>query len=621
MLFKTFAHYLQQIENVSARLSITEKLAELFKLLSVEEMGMIPYLIQGRIAPAYVGIEFGVAEKSVIKAAALALGRDPKDFARTVSKIGDLGTAIESERAQFQSFDQEDLTITQVFETFVQISSHTGSGSQETKASLIGMLFTRLDPLSCRYIARIPLGQLRLGASEVTIIDALSWMLTGGKSLRPQIERAYQVRPDLSFICQTIKRDGVEALAEVSPVIGTPILMMRAERLSSGAEIIEKLGECVVEPKYDGLRLQIHMKKAPSSQLQAPNNTQNQVFKGRQAHQISQLASRGLSLESNVHIFTRGLEDATHMYPDIVKAVIEELDCEEAIIEGEALGYDHEHERFLSFQETIQRKRKHEVAEAAIRIPLRLMAFDVLYVDGQSYIAKSLTERRAKLAKLLVHPSLGKVTRRGGSEGVIVKSPTIVMAPETITSDPGVVESLFDTYITDGLEGIMAKKLADPYKPGAREYSWVKLKKSYSEKVNDTIDCVVMGFDQGKGKRAAFGIGAVLVGIYDSANECFLTLAKIGTGMTDEEWKQIRAKCKVQSANTMPAEYEVKKEVYPDVWVEPSIVLEIRCDELTESKLHSSGWSMRFPRLEKFRDDKKPTDATNLNEIKKMVKK
>ncbi|MEI7653419.1 MAG: ATP-dependent DNA ligase [bacterium] len=579
MLFKILAQYLQQIENVSARLSITEKLAELFKLLSVEEMGMIPYLIQGRIAPAYVGIEFGVAEKSVIKAAALALGRDPKDFARTVSKVGDLGTAIESERAQFQSFDQEDLTITQVFETFVQISSHTGEGSQETKASLIGLLFTKLDSLSCRYIARIPLGQLRLGASDVTIIDALSWMLTGGKSLRPQIERAYQVRPDLSYICQTIKRDGVKALEKVGPVIGTPILMMRAERLSSGAEIIEKLGECVVEPKYDGLRLQIH---------------------------ISQKSKVKSQKSPEVHIFTRGLEDATHMYPDIVKAVIEELDCDEAIIEGEALGYDHENDRFLSFQETIQRKRKHDVEEAALRIPLRLMAFDVLYVDGQSYIAKSLTERRAKLAKLLAKKA---------------KSPTIVMAPETITSDPAVVESLFDTYVTDGLEGIMAKKLADPYKPGAREYSWVKLKKSYSEKVNDTIDCVVMGFDQGKGKRAAFGIGAVLVGIYDSTNERFLTLAKIGTGMTDEEWKQIRAKCKVQSANTMPAEYEVKKEVYPDAWVEPSIVLEIRCDELTESKLHSSGWSMRFPRLEKFRDDKKPTDATSLTEIKKMVKK
>lgn len=606
MLFKILTQHLQKIESVSSRLEITERLAELFRLLSVAEMGMIPYLIQGRISPAYAGVEFGVAEKSVIKAAAHALGRDPKDFAKTVAKVGDLGTAIETERAQFQSFDQEDLTITQVFETFVQISSHTGEGSQETKASLIGLLFTKLDALSCRYIARIPLGQLRLGASDVTIIDALSWMLTGGKSLRPQIERAYQVRPDLSYICQTIKRDGVEALDKVGPVIGTPILMMRAERLSSGTEIIEKLGECVVEPKYDGLRLQIHMKKAPSSTLQAPRNTQNQVLNGTQSHQNSQLAARGSSLESNVHIFTRGLEDATHMYPDIVKAVIDELDCDEAIIEGEALGYDHEHDRFLSFQETIQRKRKHDVEEAALRIPLRLMAFDVLYVDGQSYIAKSLTERRAKLTKLLVKK---------------VKSSTFVMAPETVTSDPVVVESLFDTYVTDGLEGIMAKKLADPYKPGAREYSWVKLKKSYSEKVNDTIDCVIMGFDQGKGKRAAFGIGAVLVGIYDSANEHFLTLAKIGTGMTDEEWKQIRAKCKVQSANTIPAEYEVKKEVYPDVWVAPSIVLEIRCDELTESKLHSSGWSMRFPRLEKFRDDKKPTDATSLTEIMQMTKK
>jgi DNA ligase-1 len=609
MLFKDFSAFLQDIESVSSRLEITEKLAQLFHKLSVQEISQVPYLLQGRISPPYGGLEFGVAEKSVIKAAASAFSRDPKDFAKTVSKIGDLGTAIEQERQAYQSFDQEDLSISQVFEVFVNIAAQSGTGSQESKSALIGSLITKLDPLSCRYIARIPLGRLRLGASDITIMDALSWMITGDKSLRIMIERAYQVRPDLSFICQTVKEKGVDALARVTPVLGTPILMMRAERLSSGAEIVEKLGKCSIEPKYDGLRLQVHVKKAPSAKLQAPssrkkkNNFELAADSSPSDSEDSQLSS--------VHIFTRGLEDATHMYPDIVAAVLKELDCDEAIIEGEALGYDHAHDRFLSFQETIQRKRKHDVAETALKIPLRLMAFDVLYVDGVSYIQKPLHERNKKLRSLIISSSVEDDQH----------PQTIVMAPETVTDDPAAIEALFDTYITDGLEGIMAKKLDDPYKPGAREFSWVKLKKSYSEKVTDTIDGVVMGYDRGKGKRAAFGIGAVLLGIYDPKEEKYLTIAKIGTGMTDDEWRKLLAASNKLRVANKPGEYEVLKIIEPDVWVRPGTVLEIRCDELTESKIHSSGWSMRFPRLERFRTDKKPTDATSIEELQSLAHK
>lgn len=601
MLFKDFSKFLEDIESVSSRLEITEKLAKLFHSLSVKEIGQVPYLLQGRISPPYGGLEFGVAEKSVIKAAASAFSRDPKDFAKTVSTIGDLGTAIEQERRAYQSFDQEDLSISQVFETFVDIAAQSGQGSQESKSALIGSLITKLDPLSCRYIARIPLGRLRLGASDITIMDALSWMITGDKSLRISIEQAYQVRPDLSFICQTVKEKGVEALATVTPVLGTPILMMRAERLSSGTEIVEKLGKCSIEPKYDGLRLQVHMKKGQKSKIDGRKKTINGHL---------QLTTQNPQ-PSSVHIFTRGLEDATHMYPDIVAAVLKELDCDEAIIEGEALGYDHVHDRFLSFQETIQRKRKHDVAETALKIPLRLMAFDVLYADGVSYLQKPLHERNKKLRSLIISSPIEDTEH----------PQTIVMAPETVTDDPAAIEALFDTYITDGLEGIMAKKLDDPYKPGAREFSWVKLKKSYGEKVTDTIDGVVMGYDRGKGKRAAFGIGAVLLGIYDPKEEKYLTIAKIGTGMTDDEWRKLLTASDKLKVAQKPKEYEVLKIIEPDVWVRPGTVLEIRCDELTESKIHSSGWSMRFPRLERFRTDKKPTDATSIDELHSLARK
>jgi DNA ligase-1 len=497
--------------------------------------------------------------------------------------VGDVGQAIEKARGEFTSFEQEDLSLLHVYGELKRITEATGNGSQEIKAKILALLFAKLDPLSCRYLSRIPVGQLRLGASDVTILDALSWMLTGNKSLRVQMEKAYQVRPDLGYICAQIKSHGIKGIEKVKPEVFSPILMMKAERLSSGAEIIEKIGPCIIEPKYDGLRLQIHIQKY---------KVQGTEYKEQRPN----------GQKYSVKIYTRGLEVVTHMYPDIVQSVQKDIKCDNCIIEGEALGYDSENEKFLPFQETMQRKRKHDIADVAIRIPIRLMSFDLLYLDGESYLSKPLSERKQRLESVISS-----------------KSSTIKLSPMIEIGDPQEIEKYFDTYIADGLEGIMAKKPDSMYKPGAREFSWVKLKRSYSSKVNDTIDCVVMGYDAGKGKRAAFGIGAVLVGVFDQKEEKFVTIAKIGTGMTDEEWRALKVQSTKYRVQSTPEEYEVVKEMGCDVWVEPHIVLEIRSDEITQSKLHTSGWSLRFPRLERFRTDKKPEDATTKEEIEKMA--
>jgi DNA ligase-1 len=335
MLFMHFAKYLSEMESVSSRLVITEKLALLFRELSQEEIAVVPYLLQGRVAPAYSGIEFGMAEKSVVKAVSFALQIDHKDFVREVLRVGDVGQAVEKARSEFTSFEQEDLSLLHVFTELKRITEATGNGSQETKAKILALLFTKLDPQSCRYLSRIPVGQLRLGASDVTILDALSWMLTGDKSLRVQIEKAYQVRPDLGYICAHIQSKGIDGVRDIKPTVFTPILMMKAERLSSGAEIIEKIGPCIIEPKYDGLRLQIHIKKFEILNSKLEKN-------------------REINIKYSVKIYTRGLEVVTHMYPDIVQSVQSDIHCDDCILEGEALGWDSEHERFLPFQETIR---------------------------------------------------------------------------------------------------------------------------------------------------------------------------------------------------------------------------------------------------------------------------
>lgn len=198
---------------------------------------------------------------------------------------------------------------------------------------------------------------------------------------------------------------------------------------------------------------------------------------------------------------------------------------------------------------------------------------------------------------------------------------TISLSDLKITDDSQEIEEFFEDCVGKNLEGIMAKKPDGTYRAGARDFNWIKYKKSYSTKLNDTIDAVVMGYDFGQGKRTGFGIGGFLIGVYDKKSETFKTVAKIGTGLTDEEWKTLKLRTKNQELRTKPKQYDVDKLMACDVWVGPKIVVEIRVDEITRSPVHTAGLALRFPRLERFRADKNPEDATSLREIEEMYRK
>lgn len=593
MKFRELAKYFEKIEHTSSRLEITYILAELFQFLSSEEIDKTLYLLQGRIAPLFNNLEFAMAEKMVLKSIATALNCEQSLFESTYKKNGDLGQTVEQFRTQIQLFDeQKDLSIQEVYAQLLSITKSSGEGSQIKKINILAQLIRQLDPVSTRYVVRIPIGIMRLGFSDMTILDAFSWMIQKDKQLRTQIQEAYHVRPDIGYIGKILKENGIQGIQDVKPVVGTPIIMMRAERMSSGSEIIKQIGTCASQPKYDGFRLQIHYSKK----------------------------------ENIVKIFSRNLEEVSVMFPDVIQGIKKEVFAQEVILEGEAIGFNSQTGTFLPFQETVQRKRKYDIDQKAESIPLKLFAFELLYVDGQSYVKSDYERRRKKLNSILK------------GQGNIFEE-TIILAPEKIIHSPQDIEIEFDDAISKGLEGIIAKKLNGFYQPGARGWNWIKYKKSYSVKVEDTIDCVIMGYDFGKGKRSDFGIGAFLVGIYDDKLDMFCTIAKIGTGLSDEEWKKLKTKSEKFSVKKIPRNYLVDKLMYCDVWISPSIVVEIRADEISRSPVHtagrllkqsisgssfiveSPGFALRFPRLEKFRDDKAPTDATTLKEMKDIFEK
>lgn len=585
MLFSKLAASFNEIDQTASRNEMTAMLADLFKEATPQELEKIAYLSLGRLAPLYDPIEFGMADKSVVQALARAFDKDASELTRELKRMGDVGK-LSGSLARNKNFKK---SVLEVFDELYRLAMESGTGSVERKSVILAEMLSEADEMSAKYLAKIPTGKMRLGFSDMTILDALSVMKSGDKSLKKQLEAVYNLGPDLGKIARHFKEKGLSEQDFGEVEVGTPILMARCERLNNAKEILEKSGgKVALEPKYDGFRLQVHLDK-----------------KGR----LLTKTKDGEVIKTQVKLFTRNLEDVTYMYPDIVEGVLREVNAKsEAIFEGEALAYVEETGEFRPFQETVQRKRKHGIAQKALEIPLRLFVFEFLYKDGKSLINVSYEGRREVM--------------RASFKG----SEIVVLSEEVIATTEREIEDYFNHEVSRGLEGIVAKKLDGIYQAGARGWNWIKFKRGFSGMgLTDTIDCVVLGYDYGSGKRTKFGIGDFLVGVYDQENDVYTTIAKIGTGLTDAEWVDIRERLDKISLDKAPKNVIYKKLAEVDVWVDPRIVVVVMADEITRSPQHTTGetdgtgLALRFPRLVEFdRADKLPTDATSVTEIIEM---
>jgi DNA ligase-1 len=183
-----------------------------------------------------------------------------------------------------------------------------------------------------------------------------------------------------------------------------------------------------------------------------------------------------------------------------------------------------------------------------------------------------------------------------------------------------VIKKFHQKYLKMGLEGVVVKKANGGYVSGRTGWNWVKMKEEEGRegRLSDTIDCVIMGYTTGKGKRVGFGMGQFLAGVADG--DSFKTVTKVGTGLTDEQFRELKSRLTKIEVKEKPKEYEVNKDLYPDFWVEPKVLIELAADEITVSPKHTAGLALRFPRLIQFRDDKSAKDATTVSELHDLFK-
>src|SRR3990167_8622512 len=414
MKFSTLAQYYEKLEATSKRLELVDILSQLFKEAKAEEIGKICYLIQGRVAPFFEPTELGMAESL----AAQAIGRafDPtsprlrgasnpkEEVLKLYRKKGNMGLAAVQLATNAKRRTTNALSVSDVFGELGKIAEFTGNGTVEKKVSTLSDLLKKLDPISVKHVVNIPLGTLRLGIGDPTVLDALS-----------------------------LAKKGEKGLSSIKLIVGKPVRPALAERLPSAEEAIKRLGpEFAAEPKFDGFRVAVHKNG------------------------------------DKVELFSRNLENTTHAFPDIVSGVQKEIKAKSAILEGEAIAYNPQTEEFLPFQETTKRRRKYKVEEMAIKLPLVLFAFDLLYLNGKDITGKPYRERRKLLQSIVTKDGS---TVRLGEEGVLHKA-------EDITK-------FFNEAISEGLEGLMLKKLDSPYVAGGRGFHWIKFKRSQSGELTD----------------------------------------------------------------------------------------------------------------------------------------
>ena len=568
MQFSDLAKYLDKLEKTSSRNDITEILADLFKNSDAKEIDKTIYLLLGILAPNYRGIVFNVAEKMMVEVLAVAYDKElslVKDMYKGKGDLGDVAETLSSKKSS-------KISVSDVFGKLVDVANLEGEGSQEAKVNGLADIIKDLDPLSAKYVTRIPVGKLRLGFSDKTIIDGLSWMVAGDKSETKRIKRAYEVLPDVGLIAKQIKTRGIEkATEDVTPEIGVPIMPVLAQRIKTTQEMVDKMGKVAVEPKFDGVRVLIHYAKQKDGE------------------------------KPFIRAYTRNLNDVTEMFPELLE-MGKHIDAKEAILDSEGVGIDPKTERIVDFQKTMTRRRKHGIGQSVQDVPLRFQLFDVIYLNGKGLMGETYEKRREVLSK------------------IIKKNKLLVIDDYVVTDDADFIRNEHQRLIDEGLEGIIVKRLDSKYVPGRTGWRWVKMKEAEDSvaKLADTLDCVVMGYTRGKGKRASFGVGQFLAGVRDGGK--FKTVTKVGTGLTDDQFKELAKRLKVLEVKEKPEEYEFPKELEPDFWVKPSLVVELAADEITKSPKHTSGYALRFPRLVKFRDDKSAKQGTTLKEVKELAK-
>jgi len=543
-LFSELAQLGERLEATTKRRELTALLADFLKSLPPTETAAAVRLIIGRVFPERDSRTLNMSGQAVMVVVGELVDASITLREEIHGQAVDAGEAVRMllERASRQPPALPPLTLVEVYATLGQIAETGGKGSRTRKAALLRGLLSRASAVEAKFLVKIIFGEMRHGVDEGILLEGIA-QAAGVKS--GAVQRANQVWGDLGKVAVTVLTSGEAALKEAGVTLFQPIKPMLAQTAEDPAAAFgEHGGRVAVEYKLDGARVQIHA----------------------QGHRV--------------RIYSRQLSDVTDSLPDVAVEVAEKLIAADAILDGEVVAVDAE-ERPLPFQHLMRRfRRKHEVEETSVEIPVRLHLFDALYVDGQSLMDAPNTERWAALEQV------------AGSLGVVRR---------LIPGSPEELVAFSHAAVEDGHEGVMVKALDSAYTPGVRGKAWLKLKHTVS------VDLVVVAADWGYGRRHGW-LSNYHLAARGAVTGQYLVVGKTYKGLTDTEFKTMTGRLLALEQSRHGS----------TVCVHPEVVVEVLFNEIQASSQYPSGLALRFARISRIRDDKPPAEAESLQDLRRL---
>ncbi|KAF2862811.1 DNA ligase [Piedraia hortae CBS 480.64] len=602
--------------------------------LTPEDLLPTVLLMIGKLAADYAGVELGIGESLIMKAIGETTGRSLKIIKEDQQKIGDLGlVAAKSRQNQPTMFKPKPLTARGVHEGLMKIAIVEGQGAQNRKVDGIKKLLSAADvalpkgqaiditkdkggPSESKFIIRALEGKMRLGLADKNLQVALAHAMVAhdlGQKTPSEAElkkgeetfkAVYNELPSYEVIVPALLKGGIWKLHETCKLRpGVPLKPMLAKPTKSIGEVLDRFEgkDFTCEYKYDGERAQIHFVSHDADEEFASTSA---PAEGK--------TSRGIS-----NIFSRNSEDLSKKYPDILAKLPSWVKpgTKSFVLDCETCAWDTEKKHVLPFQQLMTRKRKDVKAED-IKVKVCVFAFDLLYLNGEALVNKSLRDRRT-----LLHDSFNE------AEG------EFTFAKHGDAREVEAIQTLLDEAIASSCEGLMVKMLdgmSSHYEPSRRSQNWLKVKKDYlASGGGDSLDLVVIGAYHGKGKRTSV-YGAFQLACYNPRSERYETICNIGTGFSESLLQELYETLSPLAIDRPKPFYSFSgsKNDYPDVWLEPRFVWEVKTADLTLSPKYRAavdevaregkGVSLRFPRFIRIREDKKAEDATTSAQVRDM---
>ena len=424
----------------------------------------------------------------------------------------------------------------EIEETLESIRASRGA----SKVKPLEQLLRRLDPEAARFFIKIIAGELRIGLSEglveAAIAEAFSVPIT-------QVKRVHLITGDIG---ETAVRCKHKQFDTTELTLFQPVRFMLASPVETPSEAFDRMGADKVwtEEKYDGVRCQLHR------------------------------------LGERVELFSRDLKETTNAFPELTENA--PSIGHDVLFDGEVLA--HREGRVLRFFE-LQRRlgRKKVSAELRQEVPVALVIFDLLWLDGRTLLDEPLQARRRLL------------------EGLVLGHPFLLARVEEAT-DPEHLDRIFAETRARGHEGLMVKDPLSPYTPGRRGLAWLKLKRPLA-----TLDVVVTAVEWGHGKRKGV-LSDYTFAVKDTSTGRPVNVGKAYTGLTDAE---------IATMTKRFLEITIEDHGYVRL-VRPEVVLEVAFDSIQHSRRHKSGYALRFPRIVRIRDDKPVEEIDTLERVAEL---